>query len=451
MDLSAAHLVCDLTPLDSMAQRFGAVNRRGSGPNAEIDVVYESEPEPKKKDEGYEMARWATQALLSNPERLAVCDWDTERRDVSPAALGVLMAQLSEEQQRAAFTPEPIMLDATDILFDSSALTTIAKPIVDDPLPGRPPVAEYLHGVEDDEQPDTHFAWRAEVLETGFVAELPADERTDKLKKLEKYLAAYPLKPQELLTERSYNAVRHLKDFAKRAGKLPAWVVDVRGGIEVTTIDELAENREVRHLIERTIVLPPAAGGLNQKGLLDPKQKFDEAIRHDVADIFGEEVERQRPRVRFIRTASGDDVSWTGPLGHGAEVTPDDRIRGMTRLTPFILKEDEEGNGRRLLAFVRSNRPDDDDSQSQFGQDPVPLTSHLSHVETAVTRIADAFRLPPELRTPLLVAARFHDLGKDRKRWQRSIGNRDGGRALQSRDAAGRCSDWKDIATSSAR
>jgi CRISPR-associated endonuclease/helicase Cas3 len=430
VDLSAAHLVCDLTPLDSVAQRFGRVNRRGAGPNAEIDVVYETDPEAKRKDDGYEMARWATRTLLADPERLAVCDWDEQRRGVSPAALGALMAKLTEQQLRAAFTPEPVMLDATDILFDSWALTTISKPMVDDPLPGRPPVAEYLHGVEDDEQPDTQFAWRAEVSETGFVAGLPDDERKDAVKKLEKYLAEYPLKPQELLTERTYNVVRHLKEFAKRGGELPAWVVDVRGGIEVTTIGDLAEKAEVRDLIERTIVFPPTAGGLTREGLLDPKAKFDEVIQYDVADLFGESGER--PRVRFIRTASGEDVSWLGPLGHPTTFAtrPNDRIKDMTRLTPFVLAEDEEENGRRLVAFVRSNRPDDDDSQSQFGQGPVPLKAHLSHVEVAVTRIVDLLRLPHELREPLIVAARFHDLGKDRKRWQRAVGNYDGSEAL---------------------
>ena len=39
VNISADHLVCDLTPFDSMAQRFGRVNRFGDG-DAQIDVVY---------------------------------------------------------------------------------------------------------------------------------------------------------------------------------------------------------------------------------------------------------------------------------------------------------------------------------------------------------------------------------------------------------------------------
>ena len=427
VDLSAAHLVCDLTPLDSMAQRFGRVNRRGKGPNAEIDVVSEIDPDAKQKDKGYEVARWATRDLFKAAGRLRVCDWDAERHDVCPAELGRLMEGLAPEQRLTAFTPLPPLLDTTDILFDSWALTSIAKPLVDDPLPGRPPVAEYLHGVEDDEQPDTQFAWRAEVIETGFVASLSTSERKEILKKLEKYLAAYALKPQELLTERTFNVVRqHLKDFAKRVGELPAWVVDVRGGVEVTNIADLAENWEVRDLAERTIVLPPEAGGLAREGTLSPREPFNETTPYDVADATsGTDA---RPRVRFIRTATAEgDVSWRGPLGNGSEFIPvwqrRDQLPKMTRLAPLVLNEGDDESGRQLVAFVRSNRPDDDDSQSQFGQERVLLKTHLGDVEKVATRIADALHLPPELRVPLIVAAQFHDLGKDRPVWQRAVGN----------------------------
>lgn len=63
-------MVCDLTTLDSMAQRLGRVNRRGDGA-AFVDVVYESDPNAKKKDDSFELARWATKPLL---ERLPKCD-----------------------------------------------------------------------------------------------------------------------------------------------------------------------------------------------------------------------------------------------------------------------------------------------------------------------------------------------------------------------------------------
>lgn len=42
VDLSADHMVCDLTPFDSMAQRLGRVNRRGAG-DAQVAVVYSAQ------------------------------------------------------------------------------------------------------------------------------------------------------------------------------------------------------------------------------------------------------------------------------------------------------------------------------------------------------------------------------------------------------------------------
>jgi CRISPR-associated endonuclease/helicase Cas3 len=44
IDMSADHLVCDLTPFDSMAQRFGRVNRFGEGDTG-IDIVYAEAPD----------------------------------------------------------------------------------------------------------------------------------------------------------------------------------------------------------------------------------------------------------------------------------------------------------------------------------------------------------------------------------------------------------------------
>src|SRR5439155_19171300 len=108
------------------------------------------------------------------------------RQDASPAALSGMMRKLSEGQRIAAFSPLPTILPTSDILFDAWALTTIGKPLVDAPLPGRPPVAEYLHGVEDKEQPDTQFAWRDEVHHTAVMPALPSEDRRETLASLEK-------------------------------------------------------------------------------------------------------------------------------------------------------------------------------------------------------------------------------------------------------------------------
>lgn len=146
VDMSADHLVCDLSTYDGMAQRFGRVNRYGLG-DARIDVVvprtFRTGGDPR------ETAREKTLGLLNLLRRR-----DDDRRDASPAALGELLDRAVREgsggtagatdQVRelreyilAAFAPPPVVLPATDILFDAWALTTVRGI-----LPGRPFVLE---------------------------------------------------------------------------------------------------------------------------------------------------------------------------------------------------------------------------------------------------------------------------------------------------------------------
>jgi CRISPR-associated endonuclease/helicase Cas3 len=189
IDISADHLVCDLTPFDSMAQRFGRVNRYGNG-DALIDVVYPTEFDEKDKlSPGRENTLMLLRQLTQLPER------DDEpgvrRYDASPKALGDLRARPDLPCKiEEAFTPAPTILAATDILFDAWALTTIREK-----LPGRPPVEPYLHGMSDWQPPETYVAWREEV-------KIIADEKLDRYRP-DDLLEDYPLKPHELLRDRS--------------------------------------------------------------------------------------------------------------------------------------------------------------------------------------------------------------------------------------------------------
>ncbi|HXK61540.1 MAG TPA: type I-U CRISPR-associated helicase/endonuclease Cas3, partial [Acidobacteriota bacterium] len=95
VDISADHMVCDLTTFESMVQRFGRVNRFGSRQDTRIDVVY---PVEFERNEKLISERQATLRLL---EQL--------NGDASPLAL----ARLNAEQRQAAFAPEPTILPVT--------------------------------------------------------------------------------------------------------------------------------------------------------------------------------------------------------------------------------------------------------------------------------------------------------------------------------------------------
>src|SRR5205823_5700356 len=105
IDLNADHLVCDLTPLDSMIQRLGRVNRRGEG-EARVDVVAALDA---KNESAFEYARRATLDLLKRLPR------QDDAYDASPRAL----RELSRSPDAAsAFSPKPRELELTDVHLD---------------------------------------------------------------------------------------------------------------------------------------------------------------------------------------------------------------------------------------------------------------------------------------------------------------------------------------------
>jgi len=198
IDISADHMVCDLSTLESMAQRFGRVNRFGDRDDTRIDVVHPTSFGKKGKVTPFDDSCRKTLGLLKSLEG-----------DASPLALSKLMAGLDEETKQAAFAPKPTTLSATDILFDAWALTSIREK-----LPGRPPVEPYLHGISDWQPPETHVAWREEVgCISGDLLEL---YKPDDL------LENYPVKSHELLRDRTSRILDKLQQLAVSQGSSPA-------------------------------------------------------------------------------------------------------------------------------------------------------------------------------------------------------------------------------------
>ena len=417
VNISADHLVSDLTPFDSMAQRFGRVNRFGDG-DARIDIIHHtlrrSIATPSAADSS-EMAADPNEAVEAVPERhsnevakqqspfLQACEntlsllhklpqRPDRRYNACPSALG----ELPMADRLASFTPAPLILFASDILFDTWALTSIREK-----LPGRPPVADWLHGVAEWEPPQTYVAWREEVkLLTG---ELLEKHQPDDL------LEDYPLKPHELLRDRTERIFKHLQMLATTHPDLPVWIIDDAGPLSVTTLKVLAKSND-NSLQNRTVLLPPAAGGL-KSGMLDGKAPFG-ATRddYDVADKWMDTDDTPR-RARV----------WD------SDARPD-RMRLMrtidTRPDADEMDEENEQPMRRYWRwYVRPRSADDDGSRSaRFRQE---LEPHLKTAEGFAQAIVDKLRLVEPEASAVKLAAKWHDLGKHRKIWQRSIGNRD--------------------------
>ena len=377
INISADHLICDLSPFDSMVQRFGRVNRFGNRNDTEIHIFY---PAEFKKDNELDDRRQRTLVLLNElPDSQA-----------SPNVLG----KLNAEDCQAAFTPTPRILSATDISFDTWALTTIRGK-----FPGRPAVEPYLHGVSEYEPPETHVAWREEV---GIV--------NGKL--LEQYdpedlLDAYPLKPLELLRDRSDRVLKELKELAKRLPEAPVWLLTDDGSVEVFTLEKLVSDSRKDRINDSTVLLPPSVGGLSE-GSLDGVSD----IAYEVADKWRDANGTQR-RIRVW----DDDPKLSEKIDGMRLIRTIDTDSG----TNDELEEDEVVSHRYWHWYELPKVADNDGSERDAGA--VLWQAHTDDVVKEANRIVDRSSLSDKLRKAVVVAARFHDYGKRRPLFQRIIGN----------------------------
>lgn len=393
IDLSADHLVTDLPPFDALAQRLGRVNRYGTG-DAEVHVYCEKLKEaPKAKAAGeaqedgdeaegrskeeYEYARSATRDLLRElPAR------SDERRDASPSAL----RGLPPEARLKASTPLPDIHHVDALLFDRWSYTTIREF-----LPGRPLVAEWLHGKAEWEPPRTTVAWRNEVA---WLTQEHLGRET-----LADFLADYPLRSRETLNDVTGRVLKQLQRIAARDqdGAWSAWLVHEDGSAEIVKLSELVDGYDSKRsptLDGATVVLPPEAGGLSE-GLLDGAAPHDPAQhKYDVG---------QKPGERLVHEATAETAAPTGMR--------------LVRAVKRTFEGDDVQQWWHLYATTQ--RADDDGSRTSTHE--LPLHVHLQRTETWARRLVEHLDLPTRERRALIVAARDHDLGKRRRVWQRSI------------------------------
>lgn len=391
VNISADHLVCDLTTFESVAQRFGRVNRFGNRPDTRIDIVH-----PKALDEKspFDVRRKNTLELLTKLNGSA-----------SPHALG----KLDPQARREAFSPDPIFLYTSDILFDAWALTTIQ-----DDLPGRPPVADFLHGMPTDWQPpQTQVAWRREV-EWISTDELIAEYAPTDL------LADYPVKPHELLRDSSSRVFKELAKLNEKSPNASVWLVKDAGKVLVRPLAEIIGDGD--YAIENVmILLPPSVGGL-EKGMLRGDAGFDPIqADYDVADEWfdistsedDKRTENQRRlRLRVDTASRSADPSDTMRFIRSLILQPVDEESPS---------EDEPKPERAIEWWVRSFAADDDGSK--FARFDQHLGDHHHRAEDVAKAFAKKLDLGETEATAIGLAAKWHDLGKDRPVWQQSIGN----------------------------
>jgi CRISPR-associated endonuclease/helicase Cas3 len=263
-------------------------------------------------------------------------------------------------------------------------------------MPGRPPVEPFLHGERDWEPPQTRVGWRTEVEEITEkrLLEYPARD----------LLELYPLRPHELLSDRSDRIFHTLKKLMP-AEDLNIWVVDDEGTVEVRSWQNIVEDDKDR-IEGKILLLPPRLGGLD-RGLFTASAGYDADKDYDVSDKSLFEIEPARVRC----WSDGEEAHPAAPPG----------MKQVARIAFTELMDEDEKTSRIWHWFVRRSNSDPD---AQGGQN-YPLQPHLNDTKEAATHLAAALSLESELCEAVILAAAYHDVGKDRERWQNSIGNRD--------------------------
>jgi CRISPR-associated endonuclease/helicase Cas3 len=396
-DLNADNLVGDESPLDSLIQRLGRVNRRGNG-DATVILVKEKEPAGKT---GFDKACIATSKLF------------TDGMAVSPKALAAFKKTLTPEQIDEASSPKPAMVELTDILLDAWSMTSIVEP-----MPGRPEVAPWIRGI-DEELPETVIAWRAELDLSGF-------DQLD-LETIEEWFDTHRVLTHETLSVPTSAAAKwftdrwdELDDRQKsEVGSRPI-IVD-RAGLKLVTVKEVVNQlgrKNTDSIRNADLILPASFGGIERgKGLLDadaPEVPKDESRQsaEDRAKALASrqaapDVADEHGRYRELVTKTEEGEPDVRPIGLGAK--PPDPAQFIVEL------ESDDDKRVRLISYVPKR------DKLDLGSEPQSLKDHVTRVRYWVDRILGRLSVDEVMKRAAQLAADYHDHGKARERWQRLL------------------------------
>jgi CRISPR-associated endonuclease/helicase Cas3 len=436
IDLDGDDMVSDLTTLDSMIQRLGRVNRLGRG-LAIVDVLDLAATDPDEEADDYAARIRRTRDLI---ESLPMVD---DRIDVGPLALRLLSGHSD------AFVKQRRSIPITGILLDTWALTRVNY------LPGRLPVERWLHGVGP-EVPQLGVAWRIETADV-----VNADVAT-----IEALFESHRLLSHEVVRGSLPDVVAELKKLVRRSAgaTVPAlFLGEGRHPVAGLLADLLEDEVGLR---EGTIVLPPEAGGLDTRGMLDGSHS--ERVL-DVADGPSSTLGSSRPaaptlgRARILLDREGESGLWSYRRLAGEVddawidleqsvlrravvlIRETDSFEAMAEKKLLILARDADGQPSRALLLLADRRSIETvESSTSAGRFSQRLDEHLEDVSRRAAQIVTRLGLSlpsPSLEGAIALAASLHDRGKNRVAWQKAIGN-----ARKSGD-----SEWRPLAKSGKR
>lgn len=428
VDLDADHMVGDIVAWERMVQRVGRVNRRGGdGRQAEIVVLLELEPEPKKaaktalgkQAKGDELTDNERKAIDGHAKLLAtrrsqkapfggaLQKQEDGSFDVSPGALRQLGERARQDEALAkliadASSPTPLRPALNRALVDAWSMTSLPEHT------GRPEVAPWIRGWVD-ELPQTTVVWRKYLP----VRKQPAAGKKD----IEDFFEAAPIHVSETLETEAFRVFGWLQ--ARGSALEPDDVVGVLLGVDGDLIQVLrwrdvppakgaSDNDKKRFqslLSSKTLVVSAAIGGLRD-GLLNAAAVDAPVTADGNEEWMPRPKDDNKPVIRFRVLECHEEV----------ESADDDWREGLR----FDLEPNADGSSTRWLSIQKWRNTSNTENDRAEGR-PQALAEHQDWTAERAKTIGDLLALPQEYIAMLAAAARLHDEGKRARNWQRAF------------------------------
>ena len=394
VDIDADHMLCDITTFDSLVQRLGRVNRAGNMQDTEITVMYSDTLIKKNKSISTQLEK--TKDIL---KKLTI----NGTYNASPYNL----SKIPSTDKQEASEPKPQLQPLTEEILGMWAMTSIY-----DTYSSRPDVNYWLRGEPESPRPDTYVAWREDVEYL-----VDVDEE-----KIEDILDTYRILPHEMARDYSYNVYSFLRKLQTKYGKQRIIIQAKDGKCHVKNIDAV----NLDEIYFATILLSPDVGGLDSDGFLSITGDYatDVADKEPPTNLKDDnsksiDIVKGLKRTRLVVRHDEDNKSViTRHLGcKDTTIEFDKWIVSNKQLilsnTIIISRDDEDKVTEELCYYVKKT-----ERQQSVSSKPQKLDDHLDDVERLAQKMTKNMGLAKDIQSAIIIAAKYHDIGKQHKYWQ---------------------------------